>query len=161
MYRSVFLVVLISSVLGFGISCKSDQPQKSTPSQPVPKKPTLPIPSDSFLINQVETNLRGLNMEDLNIAMKPLDLNSPYMTEAEHQMRGAFMVFEMEFRLHKVTIEQKSDSICIALVQHDAKNHNERTFSPIRSTQRYTWKPAQGMWKIHMMEVLGQDDVDF
>lgn len=118
-------------------------------------KPTLPIPHDSVLINSVQENLDGLNNEDIAWAMGPLHSNSPYMIDPAYHIRGSFLVYEMEFKLHDVQIEHKSDTACIALVEHDSRNYNERTYTPARSTQRYTWKPDNGEWKIWKMEILG------
>lgn len=154
MMRIVYFILFL--ITGFIIGCGEDKPK-----QPAKAKATLSVPSDSLLIGQVETNLRGLNMEDFAIAMEPLDLTSPYMSEAEHSMRGSFMVYEMEFRLHEVKIQFKSDSVCYALVQHDSRNHNERVYDSKRSTQRYTWKPVRGEWKIHKMEVIGSTPVEY
>lgn len=152
--RIVYLLTSLFLILTFG--CQEEKSKKAAQTTP-----TLEVPSDSFLISQVETNLRGLNMEDFAIAMEPLDLSSPYMSEAENSMRGAFMVYEMEFRLHDVKIQFKSDSVCYALVQHDSRNHNERVYDSKRSTQRYTWKPVRGQWKIHKMEVVGSTPVEY
>lgn len=146
-----FLVVL---------SCK-DGTETNNRSKPQADKPRLEVPSDSFLVNQVKTNLEGLTAEDMYGATLPLDLSSPYMVDAERAIQGAFMVYEMEFRLHDVQIEHKSDTACIAIVEHDSRNHNERTYSPVRSKQRYTWKPVDGEWKIHKMQVLGSSPINY
>ena len=119
------------------------------------KVPSLPIPSDSFLISQVETNLTGLNNEDLAWAMEPLHMSSPYMLDPEYHIRGAFLVYEITFDLVSVDIEMKSDTACVAKVVHDSRNSNERDYQPQRSVQRYTWKPEGDQWKIWKMEVLG------
>lgn len=156
--KTVLLLFLLGVFTMAG--CNNNDEGGSNKSQNV-ERPTLPIPEDSVLINDVKTNLRGLNMEDFSIAMEPLDLSSPFMSEAENAMRGAFMVFEMEFRLHKVDIQFKSDSVCYAIVEHDSRNHNERTYDAQRSQQRYTWRPVQGEWKIHKMEVLGMTPVEY
>lgn len=159
----LFLFTLTLAFLFVGCQDEGSAGNKASEKQKKEElqKPTLPIPEDSVLINQVKENLQGLNMEDLNIAMAPLNLNSPFMAEAEHAIRGAFMVYEMEFKLHEVNIEFKSDTACMAVVKHDSRNHNERTYDSQRSVQRYTWKPSGDQWKIYKMEVIGSTPINF
>ncbi|MDX1685963.1 MAG: hypothetical protein R3275_12060, partial [Saprospiraceae bacterium] len=68
---------------------------------------------------------------------------------------------EMEFKLHDVEIQSKSDTMCVAIVEHDSKNHNDNRYQPQRSKQRYTWRPTNGQWKIHKMEVIGSTPINF
>lgn len=158
--HNVLQVVLFSLFSIFLIGCQGEGANSNSKKASY-KAPTLPIPTDQYLVDQVEMNLRGLTSEDTYEAMYPLDLTSPYMQGAEKAIRGAFMVYEMEFRLHDVQITEKTDTACYAIVEHDSRNHNERTYSPQRSKQRYTWKPVNGEWKIHMMEVLGSSPINY
>jgi len=153
-----FIVAFLAIVVLF--ACENESANGSSESPAVESgrdnfKPRLTIPEDSILIKAVKDNLEGLNNEDLAWAMEPLHTNSPYMHDPAYHIRGSFLVYEMEFELHEIKIEHKSDTACTALVEHDSRNYNERTYAPTRSTQRYTWKPDNGAWKIWKMEVLG------
>ena len=158
---SIIAILLVPMLFAACASEKSKEQSasqsevKKTPTSTATNVPSLPAPTDSFLIGQVKTNLTGLNNEDLAWAMEPLHLSSPYMQDPEYHIRGAFLVYEMNFELVSVDIEFKSDTACVAKVIHDSRNDNEREYISQRSVQRYTWKPEGDQWKIWKMEVLG------
>ena len=159
--RNLFSAIFIGM---FGLmSCQGDGSKSGAPNIEVPLPKELvevqrgAVPSDSVLKALCVMNLKGLTEEDMMQAMEPLDTLSPYMEKAHYSIQGAFMVYNMEFNLHSFEVLRKSDTACVALVKHDSRNHNERTYDPTRSTQEYTYKPRNGVWRITKMVVIGSD----